>query len=203
MRHTFTPKKFDHLIGMEGFTVQLLKNHFKLYEGYVENTNKLLETLAETPTDGKDPNYAELSRRLGFELNGMRLHEYYFENLGGDGDFDLAPTLAKELKSSYGDFDTWKEIFVATGAIRGVGWCILYRDPITGGLISQWIGEHEVGHPAGWTPVLVMDLWEHAYMLDYGTERKGYIEAFFANVNWAAVETRVKEASRQLAGTRK
>ena len=190
----YTAKDYGKLIGMEGFSQTLLTNHFTLYQGYVTNTNKLTDILAAMLKDGKTaaPEYAELKRRFGFEFNGMRLHEYYFENLGGKAAPDKSGALAKKLAETYGTYEAWEQDFRATGAMRGIGWVVLYQDNVTGGLFNQWVNEHEVGHLAGCRPLLVMDVFEHAYMLDYGLKRADYIAAFFKNINWKAAESRLK-----------
>jgi superoxide dismutase, Fe-Mn family len=190
----YAAKDYGKLIGMPGFSETLLKNHFTLYQGYVANTNKLLDTLAAMAKDGKigTPEYAELKRRLGFEFNGMRVHEYYFENLGGKTPPDKSGKLGKKLAGDFGSWDGWEKDFKGTGAMRGIGWAILYQDTATGRLINQWINEHETGHLAGGAPILVMDVFEHAFMIDYGLKRADYIEAFFKNIDWAAVESRLK-----------
>ncbi len=190
----YTAKDYGGLIGLEGFSETLLKNHFTLYQGYVTNTNRLLDTLASLLKEDKaaTPEYTELKRRLGFEFNGMRLHEYYFENLGGKGALDKSGKLAAKLAEDFGSYEGWEKDFRATATMRGIGWTILYQDNITGRLINQWINEHETGHMAGCTPILVLDVFEHAFMTDYGLRRADYIEAFFKNVNWSAAESRVK-----------
>jgi Fe-Mn family superoxide dismutase len=190
----YTAKDYSGLIGMEGFSQTLLSNHFTLYQGYVTNTNKLLDTLAAMLKEGEmaTPEYAELKRRLGFEFNGMRLHEYYFENLGGKGAVDKSGKLGKKLAEEFGSYEDWEKDFRATATMRGIGWAILYQDNLTGRLWNQWINEHETGHPAGCTPILVLDVFEHAFMIDYGLKRADYIEAFFNNVNWSAVESRLR-----------
>lgn len=187
----YTVKDFGHLVGMDGFSETLLKNHFTLYQGYVTNTNKLNELLSAKAKDATNPEYAELKRRYGFEFNGMRLHEYYFENLGGKAPLDKSGSLARKLAETYGSYDNWEQDFKATGSMRGIGWTILYQDNVTGALFNQWINEHEVGHLAGCQPVLVMDVFEHAFMSDYGLKRSDYIAAFFKNINWDAVEKRL------------
>jgi len=191
---TYSAKDYTSLIGMEGFSQTLLTNHFTLYQGYVTNTNKLSDLLTGMLKEGKmgTPEYSELKRRFGFEFNGMRLHEYYFENLGGKASLGKSGTLAKKLADAYGGYDAWEQDFRATGAMRGIGWVILYQDNVSGGLFNQWINEHEVGHLAGCRPILVMDVFEHAFMTDYGLKRADYIAAFFKNVNWKVVEGRVK-----------
>ncbi len=190
----YTAKDFSNLVGMEGFSETLLKNHFTLYQGYVTNTNKLMDSLAAMLRDGKvgTPEYSELKRRMGFEFNGMRLHEYYFGNLGGKGALDKSGKLGRKLAEDFGSYENWEKDFKGTGAMRGIGWTILYQDNIAGKLFNQWINEHETGHPAGCIPLLVMDVFEHAFITDYGLKRADYIAAFFNNINWNAVESQLK-----------
>ncbi len=190
----YEAKDYGKLIGMEGFSEALLKNHFTLYQGYVTNTNKVLDILGQMLAEGKTatPEYAELKRRLGWEFNGMRLHEYYFENLGGKGGVDQAGKLAARLAADFGSVEAWEKDFRATGAMRGIGWAVLYQDSASGRLMNFWINEHDVAHPAGCTPILIMDVFEHAFMLDYGLKRADYIEAFFRNIDWKAAEARLK-----------
>jgi len=190
----YTAKEYSNLIGMEGFSEALLKNHFTLYQGYVTNTNKLMDLLAAMLKEGKvgSPEYAELKRRMGFEFNGMRLHEYYFDNLGGKGVLDKSGKLAKKLAEDFGSYEAWEEDFKGTGKMRGIGWAILYQDNVTGKLLNQWINEHETGHLAGCIPLLVMDVFEHAFITDYGLKRPDYIETFFKNIDWDVVAGRLK-----------
>jgi Fe-Mn family superoxide dismutase len=190
----YEAKDYSALIGMKGFSETLLKNHFTLYQGYVNNTNKLWDIMTAMLKDGKTgtPEYAELKRRFGFEFNGMRLHEYYFGNLGGKKPVDKAGALAKKVAGAYGSYESWEQDFKATGAMRGIGWVVLYQDNTNGWLFNQWINEHEVGHPAGCSPILVMDVFEHAFMLDYGLKRADYINAFFQNIDWGVVTKRLK-----------
>jgi len=191
---SYTAKDYGKLVGMPGFSETLLKNHFTLYQGYVTNTNKVLDALAQMAAEGKTgtPEYAELKRRQGWEWNGMRLHEYYFENLGGKAPLNAGGKLGKKLAESFGSVEAWEKDFRATGAMRGIGWVVLYEDPANGRLINFWVNEHDVSHPAGGRPLLVMDVFEHAFMIDYGLKRADYIEAFFKNIDWAAVGSRLK-----------
>jgi len=190
---TYNAKDYNRLIGMEGFSETLLKNHFTLYQGYVTNTNKLMDALNQLLKEGKTgtPEYAELKRRLGWEFNGMRLHEYYFENLGGKGGISKSGKLYQKLVGSFGSYEAWEKDFKATGSMRGIGWAVLYQDVLSGNFINFWINEHDVGHPSGGMPILIMDVFEHAFMIDYGLKRADYIEAFFKNINWAEVEKRL------------
>jgi Fe-Mn family superoxide dismutase len=122
----------------------------------------------------------------------MRLHEYYFDAMGGDGVVDTSSRLAKKKINNFGSIDTWIKDFKSTGAMRGIGWVVMYQDNINGQLFNCWINEHDAGHPAGCIPILVMDVFEHAYMLDYGLKRAEYVDAFFKNINWKTVEDRLK-----------
>jgi Fe-Mn family superoxide dismutase len=191
---TYTAKDYSKLIGMEGFSETLFKNHFTLYQGYVTNTNKVLDTLAQMLKDDKTgaPEFAELKRRLGWEFNGMRLHEYYFENLGGKTPLDRNGRLSKKIAEDFGSYEVWEKDFKAVGAMRGIGWVVLYQDTANKKFINFWINEHDISHPAGCNPILIMDVFEHAFMLDYGLKKADYIGAFFKNINWSAVEARLK-----------
>ena len=189
----YVAKDFGALVGMDGFSEALLKNHFALYQGYVTNTNKLSDLIGRILAEGKtgSPEYAELKRRFGWEWNGMRLHEFYFENLGGKGVLDPASKLGKAVAAEFGSVEKWEADFRAAGAMRGIGWVVLYQDRLGGRLFNQWVNEHDVGNPAGAVPILVMDVFEHAFMVDYGLKRADYIAAFFRNVNWKAAEARL------------
>jgi len=192
----YKPRQFN-LSGLSGISDQTLEMHFKLYEGYVANTNTLNEKIGSLIGGGSISDmttYSELTRRLGFEYNGMVLHEYYFENMkkGGNVDPEKQSNFYKAAEKSFGSYDIWKTDFVGVGKMRGVGWAICYQDPNSGLLSNHWITLHEVGNVAGFTPVLVMDVWEHAFLLDYKpADRPKYIEAFFSNIDWNAVDKRL------------
>jgi Fe-Mn family superoxide dismutase len=190
----YVAKDFTFLLGMSGFSDTLLKNHFTLYQGYVNNTNKVMEILAGMVNAGQEgtPEFAELKRRLGWEFNGMRLHELYFGNLGGDGDVAKAPRLMQKKQEQFGSAETCAKDFKATAVMRGIGWVVMYQDMESGLLLNQWINEHDGGHPAGCNPILVLDVFEHAFITDYGLKRADYLEAFFKNVNWDVVEKRLR-----------
>jgi superoxide dismutase, Fe-Mn family len=187
------------LHGLNGISDQTLEMHFKLYEGYVQATNKLRERLFAIVQDEKVdqeemPIYSELTRRLGYEHNGMVLHEYYFSNLkrGSNGQPEPHGSFAQITEKSFGSFPIWKTDFLSVGMMRGVGWAICYLDPASGAVSNHWITLHEQGPMTGFVPLLVMDVWEHAYLLDYmPSERSDYIDAFFSNVDWKVVEERM------------
>ena len=200
---SYQAREFN-LGGLNGISDQTLEMHFKLYEGYVKETNKLSEAIYKFIQDGQVdqeemPAYSELTRRLGFEYNGMVLHEYYFDNLksgGGTGDADRTAQFTRAAESSFGSYEIWKADFVGIGKMRGVGWAICYQNPGNGRLSNHWITLHETGNVAGYDPILVMDVWEHAYLLDYKpAERPKYIEAFFSNIDWTMVEKRLQKTS--------
>jgi superoxide dismutase, Fe-Mn family len=206
--NSYKTRQFN-LSGLQGISDKTLDMHFKLYEGYVKETNKLNEKISEFISDGKVdqeemPAYSELTRRLGFEYNGMVLHEYYFENLKkgvGTGDPDRTSPFLKAAEASFGSYEIWKADFVGIGKMRGVGWAICYENPANGRLSNHWITLHETGNVAGFNPILVMDVWEHAYLLDYKpADRPKYIEAFFTNIDWSAVAGRVKASSESKLG---
>jgi Fe-Mn family superoxide dismutase len=193
MSTVYQPRKWT-LSGLQGISDKTLEMHFGLYEGYVKNTNLLNEQIGESLKAGKtDLAFAELERRLGFEYNGMRLHEYYFDNLTASP--TGAPTGGKlfdAIGESFGDFAGWQKYFSAIGGMRGIGWAALLQDPTNGKLSNHWITLHEEGNVAGFAVILMMDLWEHAYLLDYKPSEKGkYVEAFMGNVDWAAAEKRL------------
>ena len=193
----FEPKSFDHLIGTPGFSETMLKNHFTLYQGYVKNTNTLVDTLATFAREGKTaaPEYAELKRRFGWEFNGMRLHELYFGNMSKTAaDAPMGPALTDALLRTFGTTDAWLKDFKATGAMRGIGWVVLALDPSSKQLYNIWVNEHDMGHLAGSTLLLVMDVFEHAYVLDYGLKKVDYIDAFYTAIDWNVVGQRCTSA---------
>lgn len=204
----YKAKQFN-LSGLNGISDQTLEMHFKLYEGYVKETNRLTEDIRGFLKGGRVdqdalPEYSELKRRLGFEYNGMVLHEYYFANLtsGGGSEPVVSSSLRKAAELSFGGYEIWKADFVGVGKMRGVGWAICYQDPYTNQLSNHWITLHETGNVAGFAPILVMDVWEHAYLLDYKPADRGkYIEAFFSNIDWQVVEDRLagKQVRKQNA----
>jgi Fe-Mn family superoxide dismutase len=192
----YKAKDFN-LKGLTGISDKQVEVHLGLYKGYVNNTNLLNERLADLFKQDKvaTPEYAELTRRLGFEYDGMILHEYYFGNLkAGGARFDPNGRLGQAMQQSFGGHDNWLKDFRAVGTMRGVGWAVLFQDPVTGYLNNFWLTLHQEGVPAGFKPILVMDVWEHAFMVDYvPAERSKYIDAFFQNVDWSVCEDRLMQ----------
>lgn len=192
----YEAKNFDHLLGkVDGLNDDLLKMHFKLYQGYVKNVNDILAKLQQLTDKGESrtPEFAGLKRILGWEFDGMLLHEYYFENLGGDvKQLNKQDPLYAKIEADFGGYEKWKQDFISTGLIRGIGWVVTYVEPKNGHLVNEWINEHDLGHLAGANPVLIMDVFEHAYITQYGLDRAKYIDVFFNNINWEEVSKRFK-----------
>ena len=183
--------------GFDGISSEQLQQHFKLYNGYVNNTNTVNTKIAELISKGEvgTPEFNELKRRFGFEYSGMRLHEFYFGNLKpGGSSLPADSELRRKIEEDFGSFENWEKDFKATGLMRGIGWAILYQDPHTHRLQNFWVSDHENGHPAGFQPILVMDVWEHAFTVDFKpTEKAKYIDAFMNNVDWQATEARLSK----------
>ncbi len=175
--------------GLKGISADQIQEHWALYRGYVQNVNGLMEELVATEPGAR--HWAELKRRAGFEFDGMVLHEYYFGNLRAGVTLDRQGPLARALARGWRSVEAWQQDLVKTASMRGIGWAILYHDPLADRLFNWWISEHEVNHPAGLAPLLVLDVFEHAYMVDHGAGGRGsYITAFFENVSWGTVEQR-------------
>jgi superoxide dismutase, Fe-Mn family len=183
-------KKFDNLLGLSGFSDTLLKNHFTLYEGYVKNVNSLLD-LFKTLKAGS-PEYNEIHRRFGWEWNGVVFHELYFANFTKDTNtLNTEGNLYKKITEGFGSYENWLENFKTLGLTRGIGWVALVEDKNSGALINIWIGEHDIGLLAQTNILLIMDVWEHSYVTDYGIKRIDYIDNFIKVINWSIVESRL------------
>ena len=191
MSKQFEEKKFN-IPKLKGISEKTIEEHLKLYFGYVKNTNIILAKIDEYVVDSENNTYAlgELQRRFSFEFDGMRNHEYYFTHFEGcSSTLRVDGELNKAIEAEWGDFDKWLNRFKSIALTRGVGWVILYYDSFTKRLLNAWVDEHHLGHLVGLAPLLILDMWEHAYFIDYTPgEKKKYIEAFFANLNWQNVE---------------
>jgi Fe-Mn family superoxide dismutase len=194
----YTTKDFSHLLGLDGFSDTMLNNHFTLYGGYVTNANKLIEKLDNQNIEKGSIEYNELKRRLGWEVNGVKLHELYFENMQNKtGDqkvnagIDKNENIKSILTENYMSTDEWQASLKRNGMIRGIGWVLLIQDNDTKKVFHTWVGEHNVGNIINAKILMVMDCWEHAYMTDYGIKRADYIEAFIDSIDWSVVESRL------------
>ncbi len=193
----YTAKEFN--IGeLKGISAKNIEEHLKLYKGYVNNANLVLEKIGEYMADSEKNAYviAELQRRFSFEFNGMRNHEIYFNSLsGGAKSLPADSKLKVQIEKQAPSFDAWFGGFKILAMTRGVGWAVLYWDKSMGELTHAWVDEQHLGQLNGLTPVLMLDMWEHAFVYDYPTsQKKDYVEAFFANLNWEVIENNFLKA---------
>ncbi len=196
----YQAKDFSSLLGKTpGLSAELVSMHLKLYQGYVRNANALIDQIAGLRQSGEDRTltYGALERRLAWEMNGMMLHELYFGNLGVKPPLKQQDGLYQQIVRDFGSFARWQQNFIATGMIRGIGWVVLYGDPLQKRLYNLWIDDHNINVLAGGVPLLVMDVWEHAYLTEYGLNRARYLAAFFRNVNWSVVKERWSAFTRK------
>ncbi len=172
-----------------GISAKNIEEHIKLYEGYVKHTNLILDELSNRNPETDAYAIAEMQRRFAFEFDGMRNHEYYFTSLEG-GPAPLGEDgLKQAITNTWGSFDAWLTRFKTMAKTRGVGWAILYFDPMTKSLLNAWIDEQHLGHLTGCQPILALDMWEHSFVSDYYPSGKAqYVEDFFANLNWSVIE---------------
>jgi Fe-Mn family superoxide dismutase len=167
--------------------------HLGLYAGYVKNTNLLLDKINTFKSGDDTVIVSELQRRLGFEFDGMRLHEYYFSQLvEGSKNLDVNSKLTLLIQTQYGSFENYIDDLKRLASMRGIGWVITYYDSENNTLINAWVADHELGHLAGLPIVLVIDLWEHAFMVDYTPATKAdYVSTYLSSINWEIVEKRI------------
>jgi Fe-Mn family superoxide dismutase len=194
----FEEQKFE-IPELKGISAKNIEEHLKLYSGYVKNSNLILEKIAEYKEDSLKHAYAlgELQRRFAFEFDGMRNHEHYFRFLEGGPKEISDGKLKKEIEKQYGSLDSFTNMFKAIALTRGIGWAILYFDPISNQLLTQWVDEQHLGHLNGLKWVLGIDMWEHSFVYDYQPSgKKQYVEDFFANLNWSVVEKNFDEATK-------
>jgi Fe-Mn family superoxide dismutase len=191
----FRARDFSALRGLQGITDEQIESHLSLYEGYVKRSNALNERLASMLESDRTttPEYAELKRRIGWEHNGAILHELYFSNLSPRAGGEHGGPFAEFVTRQYGSFDRWKRDLLGVAKMPGVGWAITYLDRAGDTVENYWIDRHDIGHPAGCEPLLVLDVWEHAFSVYLRpTERERYLEDFFANVDWREVDARLQ-----------
>lgn len=187
----YSVKDYTALLGLPGFSDKSLTTHFTLYSGYVKNINSILEKLQQGDFTGREIERNELLRRLGWEYNGMKLHEIYFESLSQTPKaLNENSHLAEYLESVYGSFEKFLETFKEVASLRGIGWAALVKGEKEGELFTVWFEEHNTGHLANAKVILCIDMLEHAFLLDYGTKKGDYIEAFLKGVNWQVCEAR-------------
>lgn len=187
----YTPHTFV-IPELAGISQKTIEEHIKLYEGYVKNANLILEKIGELMAEPEKNAYmiGELQRRFAFEFCGMRNHEYYFHSFeGGAQSLPENSQLKKAIEAQAPSFEIWLAGFKTLALTRGIGWAILAWDTQTQQLTHSWVDEQHLGQLTGVQPVLMLDMWEHSYLMDYTPgEKKKYIESFFQNLNWNTIE---------------
>jgi Fe-Mn family superoxide dismutase len=193
----YEEKKFK-LNHLNGISEKQIEEHLKLYAGYVKHTNLISEKQKELSQEEQKNSYAiaEITRRLGFEFNGMRMHEYYFEQLEeGSKNLNENSLFANFIKEKYADFDSALLKIKNSIKLRGIGWVVVYYDKQIKELKMAWVDEHQNGQLVGLPIIIVIDMWEHAFMVDYlPSEKSKYTDAFFENLNWEVVEKRFEDS---------
>jgi superoxide dismutase, Fe-Mn family len=176
------------LLELDGISRASVEAHYKLYQGYVNKRNEILGKLGSVDLGSANQVYSEvraLKVDLSFAIGGIKNHEVYFEHLGGNGG-DPSGAIADLLKRDFGSVDNWRSDLKATGmAARGWAWTAYDWDE---GRLFNYLGDAQNTFPI-WnaTPLIALDVYEHAYFLDFQTDRAAYIDAFFDNVDWAVV----------------
>jgi Fe-Mn family superoxide dismutase len=193
----YTARTFD-LPELKGLSKKQIDVHLGLYQGYVKHVNLLMATIAQyqgTDDEGGKYAIAEMRRRLGFEFDGMRMHEYYFEQLEHAAAPIAEGALTAAVSEKYGGWDAYIAHVKEVAGTRGIGWVITYADPVGKTVHTAFVEDHQLGQLAGLPILLAVDLWEHAFMVDYvPAEKKTYVDAFLENVNWGVVEARAAAA---------
>jgi Fe-Mn family superoxide dismutase len=191
--HTYEPRTFM-IPELDGISAKSVEEHLALYAAYVKNFNAITSLTGELMKDSEKNAHAisELMRRRSFEFGGMRLHELYFSQFeGGASTLDAASALGKALTEQYGNPDYAIAELRHVAMMRGPGWSLLYWDAQAKQFLVGFSGEQHQGHFATLPVVLALDVWEHAFLLDYGALGKGtYVDAFFKNLNWKVLADR-------------
>lgn len=185
----FTPKQFDSINGVPGLSERQMQEHYKLYEGYVKKANEISELLKKVDYSKANATYSDLrALKLGysFAVNAIKSHELFFENLSGDGTVPNG-IVGKMLAEQFGSYENWEQDLKATG-IAARGWVWLAYDWQNKTLFNYLGDQHDAFPIWHATPLVALDVYEHAYFIDYGTTRADYIQAFCKNLNWDAVE---------------
>lgn len=187
----FTEQKFN-IPTLKGISIKNIEEHLKLYSGYVKNANLILEKIADLTKDPEPNAYilGELQRRFSFEFNGIRNHEYYFKSFeNGPSPINIDSNLYKAITEEWGSYETWLNRFKSIALTRGIGWAILYYDPVSEKLLNAWVDEQHLGQLNGCKTILALDMWEHSFVYDYQPSgKKNYVEDFFVNLNWSVIE---------------
>lgn len=190
----FEAKQFESINGVEGLSGKLMGEHYKLYEGYVKKANEItekLKTVDYTTANATQSDLRSLKLGYSFALNAIKSHELYFQNISGKGG---QPTgwLGSQIDKTFGSYENWLKDMKGTG-IAARGW-VWFAFDWQNGSIFNYLGDAHDAFPI-WhaTPLVALDVYEHAYFIDYGVNRADYIEAFFKNIDWNSVEQTVSK----------
>jgi len=194
----YQTRDYSKLFGMKGLSHLLLKSHLKIYYGHLNNTNLIIKRLSDLYAKGNSNTFEfhELKRRIAYEFNGMKLHELYFENLGGKTQLHRSTLLYLKMLENFGSYEAWRKEFVATARTKGIQWVILYYDPLQDCLINAGVESNNTGLLAGCAPIIVLDVAEHAYIADYELSKSSYIDMFLKNLDWDLAAMRFKDAKK-------
>lgn len=186
----YKERDYQNLFNIAKISRELFTAHFALYSGYIKNTNNLLEMIKKLPKDSAE--FSELNRRLGWEFNGMRLHELFFENITDKPkEIEACPEIFNKIQIDFGSFDSWEEEFYSLALSRGIGWVVLYHDRWQDKLLNVWIEQHDRGHLCGGRPLIVVDLFEHAFLPDK-LRKPDYVDIIHGIIDWNSANERLK-----------
>ncbi len=192
---TYAGQSYEHLLGMPGFSDEYIKDHIKIYEGFLDRFNRMIDVLNGAQRD--NPEYDAIKNAFASDFTGVRLHEIYFGNMARQSQsLDPDSDLAVQIIKTYGSLESWANDFWEVSLTRGEGWAVLAWEPEGKNLINLWITGHEVGSLFYCVSLLVNDCFDHAYMTDYGDNRSDYTEAFLKVINWAEAQKRFASAVR-------
>jgi superoxide dismutase, Fe-Mn family len=194
----FTAKQFT-IPEINEISAKTIEEHLKLYAGYVKHANLIQEKLNEYKADVEKNAYVigELNRRFAFEFDGMRNHEYYFEQLEGGHKEAIDSALDKKMIEDFGSVENWLTEFKTLCMTRGIGWAVLWYDKVTDKLINAWVDEQHLGQLNGLAFIYGIDMWEHSYLMDYTPgDKKKYVEAYLMATNQEVSATRFDKARK-------
>jgi superoxide dismutase, Fe-Mn family len=195
---SYTPRQFN-IPDINGISKKTIEEHLKLYAGYVKHANVIDDKIAEYKKDSESNSYAlsELKRRFSFEFNGMRNHEYYFEQLEGGHKTLMDHPLNDQMIKDFGSVENWLSEFKSICMTRGIGWAILWYDKVNDKLINSWVDEQHLGHLNGLAFIYGIDMWEHSYLMDYvPADKKQYVESYLMATNQEVAGARFEEARK-------
>jgi superoxide dismutase, Fe-Mn family len=179
---------------------ELLDIHLKLYSGYVKQVNFIDEQICK---ENDSFMLQSLRKQYGFEWDGMALHELYFSSLGGNGKLPKHNRIVQMITLEFGSFDSFKEKVTSYAKTRGIGWVILFAEVDSGDIKLSWVQDHEKGFLSGFVPVMVVDLWEHAYISQFGLDKNAYVDLIFEYTDWSTVNSRYINGCKSLKNSYK